>query len=467
MWSNNGVTQLIMKIRPILYFLLITLIWLAAGHVCIARAQSPLLKPKEIQTRLDAYLNPYLERKDFSGVAMIVQDGSVLAQNAYGSASVKSNVPNKMGTKFRVASLSKTFTAAAIVILADRGKLRLSDPLSTFYPSFPNGQKIKLEHLLLHRSGVGELDGPQHYKNCYSAEQLVAEIGKVKPNFPPDSDDSYSNEGYNLLAAVIEKVSGETYENFLQKNIFQPLGMRDSGSFCSGSNVKELATGYTTGATPKTIEELPYAEVTQMGSGSIYSTAPDLVKWLQAVSEKRLFNIEKLRYPYGWGEREYTGNKLIEQSGLVEGFNAYMALYAPEKCYVVFLSNIQSGLFNLVPKDLKAVAFGGEYSRPPEFSGSRSSNTNLLEFIGAYRTTDIPVPLSVIFKDGNLYLRWGNYPFMRSLTPVGKEKFFHRAEYADISFERNKDGRIEKIIWRSGSNDPLILEKVPASLVNK
>lgn len=424
-------------------------------------AQSTVLAPAEINSRLDAYIAPYLEQKDFSGVVLIAGKNEVLAQKTYGLANVRTGAKNQINTRFRIASLSKSFTAAAIVMLMERGLVNLDDPLSKWFSQFPNGQHITVDQLLRHTSGVGTLDAPKDYRSCYTGQQLVTEIGKLKPQFPPGTDDSYSNEGYNLLAAIIEKVSGASYEHFLRKNIFEPLKMNDSGSLCSESKMPRAARGYTTGATAKSIEELPFSEFAQIGAGSLYSTAPDLHKWLTAVSENQLFRLDKLRYPYGWGKREYGGRKLIEQSGLVEGFNSYMALYPQEKVYVIFLSNIQSGLFNRVPQDLKAVAFGGEFSRPFQLSQTRAVNVkDINEYIGVYQKPGEPVPLKVVLKNGNLYLRWGNYPFIRSLTPIAKDNFFHRAEYANISFERNQAGRIEKIKWQSGTDDPFFLNKV-------
>jgi CubicO group peptidase (beta-lactamase class C family) len=449
----NRVKQLICNI------LIFGLLLFAPAFLPMVAAQSTVLNSKEIEARLNSYLSPYLDQKDFSGVALIAAGDSIQAQRSFGFANAQNRVKNNLDTKFRVASLSKTFTAAAIIILRDQGKLKLNERLSKFYPDFPNGQNIMIEHLLLHQSGVGTLEPLKNRRDCYSADQLVEEIGKIKPYFAPGTAGSYSNEGYNLLAAVIEKVSGETYESFLQKNIFQPLGMKNSGSFCSEAKLENLATGHVPGSSVKTIEAVPFNQLVQIGSGSIYSTAPDLLKWLKAVNESRFFNIEKLRYPYGWGPREYTGNKLIEQSGIVEGFNAYMALFPAEKIYVVFLSNIQSGLFNRVPRDLKAVAFGGEFSTPPIVTAKRS-DIELADYAGAYRTPNIPVPLNVISEKGRLYLRWGNDAFRRSLTPIAKDKFFFRVEYAEISFERNGAGEIEKIKWQSGTGDPFFLNRV-------
>lgn len=448
------------KINIIKSVLLGAVFFFAAGFIKEAEAQETILKSQEINSRLDAYLSPYFEQKDFSGVALILQGNKILAHKEYGLANLKMKSKNRLNTKFRVASLSKAFTGASIVMLRDQGKLKLDDPLSKFFPNFPNGQNITIDQLLRHRSGVGELDEPKHFQNCFSANQLVEEVAKVKPLFPPNTDNSYSNEGYYLLAAIIEKVSGQTYNNFLQKNIFEPLKMKDSGSFCRETKLSNMASGYMTGGIAKSVEELPFSELTQIGAGSVYSTAEDLLKWLKAVDEKRLFQIDKLTYPYGWGVREYAGKKLIEQSGLVEGFNSYMALYSKEKVYMIFLSNIQSGLFNRVPRDFNAVVFGGEFSKPSPLIAKKISKDKLKEYLGEYKQDGAEVPLRIIQQNGKLYLRWGNYPFKRSLTFIDGDKFYHRAEYSELTFERNSEGQIEKIKWQPSGGDAFYLNRI-------
>ncbi|MGD9589101.1 MAG: serine hydrolase [Pyrinomonadaceae bacterium] len=423
---------------------------LAAG---IASGQHSVLPSREIKSRLDTWLIPYVEEKDFSGVVLLGQGEYVLQQKAYGLADDESGKANQLNTKFRIASLTKTFTAAGIVMLADQGKLKLDDPLTKFFPDFPNGQNIQVEHLLLHRSGVGRLSEAKHMRTCFSRDELVAEIGRQ-----PRTNGGYSNEGYNLLAAIIEKVSGETYDNFLRRNIFGPLKMNDSGSLCSGTT-NGMATGHLAGGAPKTSAKIPFNQFVQIGSGSIYSTAPDLLKWLKAIDEDRLFDIDKWRYPYGWGRREYGGKKLIEQSGIVEGFNSYIALYPAEKLFVVYLSNIQSGLFSRLPLDLKAAAFGGELTSPPKAQANASKSGRLEEYVGEWRTPPIPVPLNVSSKNGTLHFTFGNDPFSRPLTPLGGDRFFHRVEYADITFERDISGRVVTMKWQSGNGEPLVFAR--------
>ncbi len=432
----------------------------SSGFTTNVFGQTTNLDSQTTNKQLDSYISPYLSQNDFSGTILIAEADRIVLQNAYGLANSAQKIRNDINTKFRVGSLSKTFTAASIVILANKGKLKLEDSLNKFFPMFPNGENITLEQLLLHRSGVGQLDDPKHYNKCYETENLVQEIGKQKPKLQPGTNGSYSNEGYNLLAAVIEKVSRLSYEGFLKKNIFEPLKMKNSGSFCKESDTKKLAKGYTAGAIAGTAEEIAFNESIQIGSGSVYSNARDLHKWLKAVDEKRLFDIEKLRYPYGWGKRNYSGKKLIEQSGLVAGFNAYVALYPNEKLYIVYLSNIQSGLFNRVPRDLNAVIFGGAFSKPLELSEIRFSNTRAKDYVGEFRSKEISIPLNVISKGESLYFKWGNYPFQRGITPISKDKFYHRAEYVNISFERNKSGEIVKMLWQFENGRPLIFNKM-------
>lgn len=424
-------------------------------------SQPTKLSDAEIRQRLDTYVAPYLSQKDFSGTVMIARGERIIVAKAYGQADPAQNVKNDITTKFRIASLTKTLTAAAIIILADRGKLKLDDPLNRFFPKFPNAEKITIEQLLLHQSGVGQLDAPEHLEKCYPTDELIREIGRQRPKFPPGTDGRYSNEGYNILAAVIEKISRRSYDEFLQKNIFGPLKMQNSGSLCSRLEGSGAAVGQTAGAVLRSVEKIDFKESLHIGSGSVYSTAPDLVRWLRAVDEKSLFDIEKLSYPYGWGRREYSGKKLIEQSGLVSGYFSYMALYPEENVYIVFLSNIQSGLFGRVARDLNAVVFGGEFSKPQELSDVRIPAEKLADYTGEYRSEEIKIPFYIIARSGNLYLKAGVYPHLRGITPQQEEdEFFYRAEYARIGFQRNRTGQIEKMFMRFGNGDPLIFEKV-------
>jgi len=406
-----------------------------------------------LPSKLDSYLQPYVKVNDFSGVVLVAQGDRILSVREYGMADRAHALRNRRSTAFRLASLSKTFTAAAIVMLIERGAVHLHDPLSHFFPEFPNGDHITVEQLLSHESGVGELDSPDLMRQCPSSDEMVRRIAKVAPFFAPGTGDRYSNEGYVLLAAIIERASGMSYEDFLRKNVFVPLKMKHTGVMCAEWPVSNHAVGYIAGLGTD-VEPLPFNEAGWNGPGSLYSTADDLYTWLKAVDADRLFKFSALKYPYGWGKRNYSGKPLVEQSGQLEGYTAHMALYPEQKIYLVFLSNIESGLFSRVPKDLEAVLFGGKPSSPPDPAQVPAAKNSLAEFAGAYSTKEFPVPLRFEVQDSNLFMHWGAVPFLRPLMAIGKDQFFARAEYGSYVFIREAGGKISgvKAKWDGGGS---------------
>ncbi len=256
-----------------------------------------------------------------------------------------------------------------------------------------------------------------------------------------------------LLAAVIEHSSGMSYEAFLRKNIFRPLGIKHTGVMCAEWPVSNHATGYIAGLGAD-VESLPFNEAGWNGPGSLYSTVDDLYTWLKAVGGDRLFKFSALEYPYGWGKRNYSGKPLVEQSGQLEGYTAHMALYPEQKIYIVFLNNIESGLFSRVPKDLEAVLFGGKPSSPPDPAQVPAEKNSIAEFAGAYSTKEYPVPLKFEVKDASLFMHWGAVPFLRPLVTTGKDQFFARAEYGSYEFVRDASGRVSGVSakWDGGGS---------------
>jgi CubicO group peptidase (beta-lactamase class C family) len=215
------------------------------------------IDPSALTVKLDSYLQPYVSANDFSGVVLVASGHQILSVREYGMADRARGLRVQRSTAFRLASLSKTFTAAAIVMLIERGSMHVDDPLALFFPAFPNGDHITVQHLLLHRSGVGELDSPDLMRQCVSLDEMVRRIAKVPPFFAPGTDNRYSNEGYVVLAAIVEHVSGMSFESFLRKKIFRPLNMKHTGVMCAQWPVADHAVGYI-GGLGHDVELLPF-----------------------------------------------------------------------------------------------------------------------------------------------------------------------------------------------------------------
>ncbi len=179
--------------------------------------------------RVDRYLQPYLDLAAFSGVVLLARHGNILLERAYGMANYELGVPIRIGTRFHIASVSKTFTAAAVLQLVERGKIRIRDPIAKFVPDYPRGNEITVHHLLAHASGIPDVNGLPGYDTIarlpHTTASLVALFRDQPLDFVPGSRYSYSNSNYNLLAYIIEHVSGMGYGEFLEQNIFRPAGL--------------------------------------------------------------------------------------------------------------------------------------------------------------------------------------------------------------------------------------------------
>src|SRR5262245_5519893 len=209
---------LIRKVNQImkkaLYTQLFALMIVMASASGQSSTQTPTGKSPGLEAKVDTYVKPFLQIKGFSGAILIASKGQVLLRKGYGMANWELDAPNTPQTKFHIASISKTFTAAAIIILEERGQLNLSDPLSKYIPDYPDGNKITIHHLLIHTSGIPNVNNFLDYNAKSKFPQTPASIVEMFKNKPltmkPGDHYSYSNSNYNVLAFIIEKVSGKS-----------------------------------------------------------------------------------------------------------------------------------------------------------------------------------------------------------------------------------------------------------------
>src|SRR5258706_11917690 len=188
---------------------------LSAIAVLFGSAVSQTVSDSQVVQQVEAYLHPFADTGNFTGVVLVARKGRILLERAYGMANYELQVPNSTATRFHIASVSKPFTAMAILQLEERGRLSVGDPVSRFVPDFPNGDRITLEHLLTHTSGIPNVNDLPDYdtfaRSPHTVEQLVAKFASLPLDFQPGSDYHYSNSNYNLLALILEKVTEKNY----------------------------------------------------------------------------------------------------------------------------------------------------------------------------------------------------------------------------------------------------------------
>jgi CubicO group peptidase (beta-lactamase class C family) len=300
----------------------------------------------------------------FSGAVLITRNDRVVFSHAYGLADRKRRIANTVRTRFRIGSMNKMFTAVAILQLVEAGKVKLTAPLGTYLPDYPNREvatKVTIHQLLTHTGGTGDIFGPDfdaHREELRTLADYVRLYGKRGLEFEPGSRWAYSNYGFLLLGVVIERVTGQSYYDYVQQHVYAPAGMTRSGSLPESQAIPDLSTGYTlesgaAGWAPNT-DTLPYRG-TSAGGG--YSTVEDLARFAHALLGHKLLSPDAtkllttgkvdsqlgpgVRYAYGFGDaRGPDGNGWVGHGGGAPGISGDLRMY-PESGYVVaVLANI-------------------------------------------------------------------------------------------------------------------------------
>ena len=327
---------------------------------------------QDIISTTDTYLSNLAKAKLFSGSVLIARNGEVLVRNGYGEADREKHLVNTAQTKFRLGSLTKQFTAMAILLLQARGKLNVHDRICTYLADCPTAwQQITIHQLLTHTSGIPDFTRFPDFQTTQgspsSPTQTIARFKDKPLDFQPGEKWSYSNSGYVVLGDIIELASGKTYEAFLQENIFTPLKMVDSGY---DHNKGDLAVGYRdpTNLANFVDMSIPYA------AGGLYSTVEDLYRWDQSLYTDKLIP-KNLRdqmftpfalvpdsggfgYGYGWGIGKEGDHSVVSHAGGINGFTAAIARYPNDRVVVIVLGNREDVDTSRICVQLTKMVFG-------------------------------------------------------------------------------------------------------------
>jgi CubicO group peptidase (beta-lactamase class C family) len=328
------------------------------------RAAKPLTDAERAR-ELEAYVQKLAEADVFSGAVLLAKDGKILFEKAYGEASKDFNVPNRTDTKFNLGSMNKMFTAVAIAQLAERGKLSFEDSLAKFLPEFPSkeaAQKIKLKHLLTHTSGLGSYFNRKFMESSRARFRTVNEMMTLAEGetlaFEPGTKWAYSNTGMLVLGAVIEKVTGQSYFDYVRENIYKPAGMTNTDAYELDLVTPNLAVGYQKeykedGTTR--FRNNVFQHVIRGGpAGGGYSTVGDLLKFDAALRANKLVGAEYVRQllsakpelnspEYGYGFGVDTKNRIVGHSGGFPGISSNLDMFLDSGYTAIVMSNYGGG----------------------------------------------------------------------------------------------------------------------------
>ncbi len=320
--------------------------------VDVDESRSGPQEPMQSYEAVDTWLRGRAEEGIFSGVVLVAPSGEIAFQKAYGEASRRYHVPNRVDTRFNIGSINKIFTGVAILQLVQQGKVKLDAPLGRYLDGFPEdvAQSVTIRHLLQHRSGWGAYwenpDYLSNWSNLRSVEDYLEFIRRIPLDFEPGTDEAYSNTGYEVLGGIVEKASGMDYYDYIRRNVYDPAEMTGSGSFAMDDPVENLATGYTRqgaepGAAGASKENTFFHSIKGTPAGGGYSTAQDLLRFMLALLDGKLLDPAHTAMMFNRFEPAdgVPDNGAIGWGGGAPGINAVIELQFPRDIVIV-LANL-------------------------------------------------------------------------------------------------------------------------------
>jgi len=374
---------------------------------------SQRIKTECIEKQLDSLICPLVNQGLASGTILISVNGVIIFSKAYGLADIDKKIACTIKTKYQLASITKTFTALAIMQLFEQGKLNLTDKLIKYLPGFIPGEKITIQNLLTHTSGIPSYI---YYNNKFAGFlEILDNIKTLKPQSEPGEIFCYSNSGYVLLTYIVEKVSGLEYENYVEQNILAPAGMSDSGIIASNGINNNLAQGYSI-AEYKGVQKSAVQGQLGKGDGALYSTTEDLYNYFEALWKNRFISADNLEamltpfkesYGFGWMIEKSSRYKVIYHDGGSTGTmtNLKTFIAGNTRITVVSLFNNDFLIKNSLNEQIEHIALGEPWT--PVFKTSKKTIKSFHVFTGIYSIGDGDNFILSI-EDDTLYMQNNN-----------------------------------------------------------
>lgn len=449
--------------RRLIPVLLVAGLAIAAGQpaVTFAQSASAAVVEGDIARQIDTTLAAIFKADEPGAAVVVLKDGKTILRKGYGLADVEKKAAVQPGDVFRIGSMTKQFTAVAILMLEEEGKLSVQDEITKFLPDYPTqGKKITVEHLLHHTSGIKSYTGMPTFRGIMNKEMKPSEVVDFFKNepmdFAPGERYSYNNSGYFLLGVIIEKVSGMTYAEFVAKRIFEPLNMQHTAFEGHERNGVKRVPGYQRGR--EGYQPAAAMSMTQpYAAGSLVSNVDDLVTWnaaieagklLKADTWKRAFtpgvlnNGKPIEYGYGWSLRKLRGEPIIEHGGAINGFLSEGIRVPGSKVFVALLMNHgrQPGP-SYIAQQVTATAMGRPFKDLKSITVAADA---LTAYEGTY-AVDTP-PNRIIVRDGDkLVLKRGGTSVI--MAPYAENEFFlPNASFTRYRFVKGNDGKVKHMV---------------------
>jgi CubicO group peptidase (beta-lactamase class C family) len=428
--------------------------------VCLAQD-----KPQtDAVPRMEQIIQSYVAGKQFMGTVLVAENGKILLDKGYGFANLEWEVPNTPTTKFRLGSITKQFTAASVLLLEERGKLKTEDPVKKYMPDAPAAwDKVTIFNLLTHTSGIPSFTSFPDYEakeaQTMTPQQLV-DWFKDKPlEFEPGTKWNYSNSGYVLLGYLIEKISGQSYADFVQQNIFTPLGMKDSGYDSNSTLIAHRAAGYSRGKNGPVNAGFVNMTV-PLSAGALYSTTEDLLRWEEGLFGGKVLKPESLAkmttpfredYAFGLGVSATNGHKMISHNGGIQGFNTSLAYYPDDKLVVAVLANLNGPFADQLAAQLGKVAHGEKVTLTSERKEIKVSPKILATYLGNYELA--PSFSITVTLEGDQLMAQATNQRKNPLFAESETLFFLKVVDAQVEFVKNDKGEVTALILHQNGND--------------
>lgn len=431
-----------------------------------ASGQNP--SAKQITAKVDEYMDAAVKIEHFSGSILVARNGSPVVSKGYGMANYEQSVPNTPQTMFRLASITKQFTAAAIMILQERGKLNTNDSVCKYFSDCPTvWQPITIRHLLTQTSGIANYSGRLELQSSGVGESRakMLDLIKSKPiEFVPGEKMKYGNSSYYLLGLIIERTSGKSYADFVQENIFTTLGMKRSGYDDADRVAKKRAAGYRWQG-DSFVNARYVNDTTPNAAGGLYSTTEDLLLWDKALYTKKLLS-RKSRdemftpfrelttgrgYAYGWYTTKRFNRQKVAHGGNTSGFINYIARFPAARVTIIVLGNNENGSSGRIANDLSAIVFGAPYKIPRERVAVAVAASTLDKYVGQYQVQLPPITFTITNENGKLMAQRDANPKFEMFAE-SETDFFLKAFDIQFTFVKDTNERVTGLLVHQGDS---------------